>query len=610
MCRSRPMAGSEMLTIVRPIVVMKYDTRLHRWSRCERKRRQARRGAKAGQSGTCTSGLANRQKQDHGAFAPERGRPREHAVVPATFGATARFPRGLSSGASRSLLLRLKQPIATATKPAHLQAINSGGGIRTRDLRVMSPTSYQTAPPRGVPTRYQVRNIPAPSATAATGARAAALQGRLHGAGPAGDNAGMATVFVTRALPGNALARLRDAHQVTVWDGALPPPPEALRAALADTEGLLCLLTERVDAALLDAAPRLRAIANYAVGTDNIDLELTAGRGIAVGVTPDVLTEATADLAFALMLAAARRLPEAQAAARAGRWRTWEPAGWLGTDVDGAELGIVGFGRIGRAVARRAEGFRMSVRSTADTPLPELLATSDFVSLHCPLTPATRHLIDAGALALMRAERDPRQHRARRSGRSASPDRGARARADRGRRHRRDRSGAAATRRPHLLDTEPDRRAPHRLGHGLGSRAHDRARGGEPARRPRRAADAAPGSLMRVAVVDIGTNSTRLLIADVDERRSRPGARAAHARHAAGRRRRCDRPPRGGRDRARLRHARGLPRADRGARRNRAPGGPDERRARRHQRRRVHGCRARALRPRRADHRRRSRRLS
>ncbi len=212
----------------------------------------------------------------------------------------------------------------------------------------------------------------------------------------------MARVFVTRALPGEALERLRRAHQVTVWDGVLPPEPAVLRAALADVEGLLCLLTDRVDAALLDSAPRLRAIANYAVGSDNIDLQLTHARAIPVGVTPDVLTEATADLAFALLLAAARRLPQAAAAARDGAWRTWEPAQWLGAEVDGATLGIVGFGRIGRAVARRAEGFRMSVRSTADSELDELLAHSDFVSLHVPLTPQTRHLIDAAALRRMR----------------------------------------------------------------------------------------------------------------------------------------------------------------------------------------------------------------
>ncbi len=213
----------------------------------------------------------------------------------------------------------------------------------------------------------------------------------------------MASVFVTRAVPGDALARLRSAHEVRIWDGPMPPEPAVLREAVAEAEGLLCLLTDRVDGALLDAAPRLRAIANYAVGTDNIDLALTRARGIPVGVTPDVLTEATADLAFALLLAAARRLPEAAAAARDGAWRTWEPAQWLGAEVYGAALGIVGYGRIGRALARRAEGFRMSVRSTADTELDELLANSDFVSLHCPLTPQTRHLIDAAALRRMRS---------------------------------------------------------------------------------------------------------------------------------------------------------------------------------------------------------------
>jgi glyoxylate reductase len=212
----------------------------------------------------------------------------------------------------------------------------------------------------------------------------------------------MARVFVTRALPGDALDRLHAEHDVTVWEGRMPPSPVELRAAVADAEGLLCLLTERVDRELLDAAPRLRAIANYAVGTDNVDLELTRARGIPVGVTPDVLTEATADLAFALLLAAARRLLEAAADARAGLWRTWDPSAWLGAEVHGAALGIVGLGRIGRAVATRAHGFGMAVRSTADTSLDELLATSDFVSLHCPLTPATRHLIDAAALRRMR----------------------------------------------------------------------------------------------------------------------------------------------------------------------------------------------------------------
>jgi glyoxylate reductase len=212
----------------------------------------------------------------------------------------------------------------------------------------------------------------------------------------------MARVFVSRLVPGEALDRLRAAHDVVVWDGPLPPEPAALRGAVTDAEGLLCLLTERIDQALLDAAPRLRAIANYAVGTDNLDLAAVRERGIPVGVTPDVLTEATADLAFALLLAAARGLTNAVDDARAGRWRTWEPAGWLGADVHGATIGIVGFGRIGRAVARRAEGFGMRVLKTDDTPLGELLEASDFVTLHCPLNPRTHHLIDAAALRRMR----------------------------------------------------------------------------------------------------------------------------------------------------------------------------------------------------------------
>jgi glyoxylate reductase len=176
-----------------------------------------------------------------------------------------------------------------------------------------------------------------------------------------------------------------------------------LRERVAQAEGLLCTLTERVDAALLDAAPRLHAIANYAVGTDNIDLERACERGIAVGVTPDVLTDATADLAFALLLAAARRGVEANAAVRDGRWRTWEPQGWLGADVHGATLAIVGPGRIGEALARRATGFDMEViRVGRDDDLHAALSRADFVSLHVPLSDATRHLIDDAALAAMR----------------------------------------------------------------------------------------------------------------------------------------------------------------------------------------------------------------
>jgi glyoxylate reductase len=228
------------------------------------------------------------------------------------------------------------------------------------------------------------------------------LQDYLHGARATGENHAVAKVFVTREVYGDALDRLRDAHEVAVWAQPAPPTDAQLRESLADIDGLLCMLPDRIDAALLAAAPKLRAVANYAVGFDNIDLDAARARGVVVGVTPDVLTEATADLAFALLLAAARRLPEAASAVRNGDWRTWEPECWLGADVHGATLGIIGFGRIGRAVARRAEGFSMTVLATRATPLEELLARSDVVSLHCPLTPQTRHLIDRGALAQMR----------------------------------------------------------------------------------------------------------------------------------------------------------------------------------------------------------------
>jgi glyoxylate reductase len=218
----------------------------------------------------------------------------------------------------------------------------------------------------------------------------------------------MARVFVTRELPGEALDRLRSEHEVDVWGGELPPSREQLAERAARAEGLLTLLTERVDAELLDRLPDLRAVANFAVGTDNIDLAECGRRGIAVGNTPGVLTEATADLTFALILSTARRLVEAAADVHAGRWRTWEPRGWLGADVAGATLGIVGPGKIGRAVARRAEGFSMRVlfagRRAGDglEPLERLLAEADFLSLHCPLTEETRHLIGAPELEAMK----------------------------------------------------------------------------------------------------------------------------------------------------------------------------------------------------------------
>jgi glyoxylate reductase len=216
----------------------------------------------------------------------------------------------------------------------------------------------------------------------------------------------VARVFVTRRLPGDALERLGAAgHEIDVWPEPTPPPRDALRDRTARADALLCMLTDPVDAELLEGATQLRAIANYAVGSDNIDLAAARDRGIPVGVTPGVLTDATADIAFALLLAIARRLPEGEAAVRAGDWLTWGPDWLLGRDVHGATLGIVGRGRIGTAVARRAEGFGMKLlhhSRSSGIPLDELLARADFVSLHLPLTPETRRLIDAAALQQMR----------------------------------------------------------------------------------------------------------------------------------------------------------------------------------------------------------------
>ena len=225
-------------------------------------------------------------------------------------------------------------------------------------------------------------------------------------------------VFVTRRIPEEGLAPLREACGVDLWPEELPPPRGELLRRVVEADGLLALLTDRVDEELLEAAgPRLRVVSNFAVGYDNIDVPACTRRGIAVGNTPGVLTETTADLAFALLMAAARRIAEGHDYVRAGRWRTWEPLLLLGADVHHATLGIVGFGRIGREMARRAAGFSMRVlyhdvaRAVAQDeaalgaayrPLDELLAESDFVTLHVALTPQTRGLIDAAALARMK----------------------------------------------------------------------------------------------------------------------------------------------------------------------------------------------------------------
>jgi lactate dehydrogenase-like 2-hydroxyacid dehydrogenase len=216
----------------------------------------------------------------------------------------------------------------------------------------------------------------------------------------------MARCLVTRELPGGALDRLRAEHDVDVWSERTPPPRADLLRRAADAEGLLSMLTDGVDAELIAACPRLRAISNYAVGTDNVDLGAATARGIPVGNTPDVLTDSTADLAVVLMLAAARRLAEGERFVRSGAWTTWEPDLLLGRDLHGATVGIVGRGRIGRAVARRLEGFGCRLLYAGrgeDDALRRLLRESDFVTLHCPLTEETRGLIDETALREMKS---------------------------------------------------------------------------------------------------------------------------------------------------------------------------------------------------------------
>ena len=229
----------------------------------------------------------------------------------------------------------------------------------------------------------------------------------------------MARVFVTRDLPGDGLARLRKVADVEVWpEIERPPPPEVLREAARHADGLLTLITDRIDGALLDAAPSVHVIANLAVGYDNIDAVAASERGVLVCNTPGVLTETTADLAFALLLAFSRRLVEGERVVRGGGWGDWRPDSLLGRDVHGKTLGIVGLGAIGLAAARRSRGFGMRVLYTSRTPkpaaeaelgvehrdLPSLLREADFVSLHVALTPETRRLIGVRELALMKPD--------------------------------------------------------------------------------------------------------------------------------------------------------------------------------------------------------------
>jgi glyoxylate reductase len=215
-------------------------------------------------------------------------------------------------------------------------------------------------------------------------------------------------VFVTRIIPEAGLARIKETCDTEVWTDPLPPPAEVLRQKIAACDGLVSLLTDRIDGPLLDLAPRLKVVSNFAVGFNNIDVPATTARGIAVGNTPGVLTDATADMAFCLLIGAARRLVESHQYTLAGRWKTWEPLGHLGQDLAGRTLGIVGMGRIGYALAKRCRGgwdmkvlyhdVHPNINAERDlaarrVDIDMLLKESDFVSLHTDLNDQTRGMM-------------------------------------------------------------------------------------------------------------------------------------------------------------------------------------------------------------------------
>lgn len=227
---------------------------------------------------------------------------------------------------------------------------------------------------------------------------------------------GKPRVYVTRRIPEEGLRQITDFCEARVWQEELPPPREVIVQEAREADGLVSLLTDPVDGALLDACPRLRVVSNYAVGFDNIDVPAATERGVLVGNTPGVLTETTADFAFTLLLASARRLVEGVEYVRAGRWQTWGPLLLLGQDIHGATLGLIGLGRIGAEMAKRARGFDMRVvyydvyrREDLEpqlgieyAPLEDVLAAADFVSVHTPLTAETHHLINRERLRQMK----------------------------------------------------------------------------------------------------------------------------------------------------------------------------------------------------------------
>jgi glyoxylate reductase len=227
----------------------------------------------------------------------------------------------------------------------------------------------------------------------------------------------MPAVLVTRKLPSSVLSRLRDVAEVDLYTGEAAIPPAELRARVADKDALVCLLTDAIDRSVIDSAARLKVISNVAIGYNNIDVPYARSRQIVVTNTPDVLTESVADFTWALILAITRRLSEGERLLRRGEWKGWALDFMLGSELRGKQLGLVGVGRIGRAVAARAPAFGMKVAYTTRASsganpglgdaaeamsLDRLLLTSDVVSLHVPLTPDTRHLIDQRALTRMK----------------------------------------------------------------------------------------------------------------------------------------------------------------------------------------------------------------
>ena len=223
-------------------------------------------------------------------------------------------------------------------------------------------------------------------------------------------------VAVTRPIPEAGMRIIRERCEIRQWDDELPPSPAELDSLLDGVDGVLSLVTDRIDGDLLDRHPTVRVISNFAVGYDNVDVDAATARGIAVCNTPGVLTDATAELAFSLLLATSRRIPEAAEYVKDGRWKTWGPLLLLGANVTGAKIGIVGFGRIGQTVARMAAGFGMTILAhdrspeTKDThgldvrfvDMDTLLVEADFVTLHVAYSPETHHLIGAAELSKMK----------------------------------------------------------------------------------------------------------------------------------------------------------------------------------------------------------------